>query len=315
MRYFKRHEGFQLLELIGQGGYADVYKARDVESGVVVAVKMLRDCHPDGLVGFRRELKVLMSRVHPNIVEVLAVNLECDTPYYAMPLYENGSLEKWAGRLPKANMRRLAQTLGEALAEMHRAQMVHGDIKPENVLVDKDGVVRHSDPLGNGQGVTVSFGTKWGGTAGYMAPEIAHGNAPITEASDAFSFGALLFHMVSGIHPSVLCDGTMSPGQLDIAKPVAGRVRWSLRSASGWANDPLRDVVWSLTEPDPCRRATLAQVVEFLATKGEPPAPPPPPSKSGWELLADFAGAAVVVAGLGLAGVGLVSALGSSSKT
>lgn len=321
--FYRSSENYKLLQLIQQGNYADVWKAQGMVSGVIVAVKMLRDRgHPDVVAGFRRELRVLLRRAHANVVEVIAYNLECEQPFYAMPFFEQGSLVRYAGKLPKENLLGLAIGLGDALAGIHRAGMVHGDVKPHNALVNKDGHVKHSDPLGNGLGVTVSYGTKWGGTHGYMAPEV-EARGPITAESDAFSFGALLFHMVTGVHPGNLCgQGMMSPGQLDIGVAARGEgVTWYGSSARMWTSHPLRNVIWELTDPDPNKRPSLERVVEYLETTPVPQGaaedgvnsfelPRPEPTDAGLSGLL----AGLFVAGVAVAGIGLIVAAAGGKK-
>ena len=301
---------YDLLDKIDEGGFGVVWRARCRWTGRLVAIKFLLDANdPDGLKAFWREVRILGRGLHSAIVKLVDHQLHTGTPYYVMPYFEGGTLEKHAGKLPLQNLIAVAHRLCEGIAYLHANQIVHGDIKPPNVLVDANGGVQHGDPLGNGSGCTVSFNTMVGGTPGYMAPELDHGWT-ISSESDAFSFGALLFHMVTGANPRFLCRDSNSPGQLDIAQALTvNGMTWSAREAERWMHHPLRQLIWDLTAPNPSARPTMWQAVGELASEGMlVPLPPlrEPEFGLGDLLLTIAAGAFVGVAAAG--GVLLVGA-------
>lgn len=94
------------------------------------------------------------------------------TPFYVMPYLEGGSLSQHAGRLGVAQLQEVAENLAGTLATLHIAFDLHGDFKPDNVLLTKQGLLQVADPLGNGTLFTILFAENRGGTPGYMAPEI-----------------------------------------------------------------------------------------------------------------------------------------------
>jgi serine/threonine protein kinase len=95
----------------------------------------------------------------------------------------------------------VALEIAMTLATLHAANIAHGDIKPDNVLITHDGHLQVADPLGNGVGCTMLFSQNRGGTPGYWAPEVCAG-APISCPADVYSYGALLYHLLTGRKPT-----------------------------------------------------------------------------------------------------------------
>ncbi len=180
-------------------------------------------------------------------MSIIAHDLEALRPYYVMPYFPNGPLSKVCGRLHPTQFLTIARDLAEAIAAMHQQNIVHGDIKPDNILRSGPETVKLSDPLGNGGGCTLSFTANCGGTPGYAPSEVFAGQ-PISCPSDVFSFGATLFHMVTGIRPR---DGQ----DYDTAKSAA-RVPESVQI-----------LILACTRAEPEKRPTIDTVLEYLRVR------------------------------------------------
>lgn len=200
---------YWLLEKIGQGGMATVYKGRrnDPASAEMAAIKIV---HPhlvsgkDFQVRFRREVEVGTKLIHPNIITVLAAGNE-DGHYYLALEYVEGS--ELRSRIPSEGLS-LEQALKyllpifDAVSYAHNLGVVHRDIKPDNVLVKADGTVKLSD-FGLARSHDFSTVTATGaalGTPAYMAPEQIQGH-PINPASDQYALGVMTFQLVTGRLP------------------------------------------------------------------------------------------------------------------
>lgn len=201
---------YELLSVIGQGGFARVYRVRDRRLNRIVAVKVIR---PD-LIGtqefvqsFRNEGIALAKVRHPGIVPIYDIRERGGLIYYIMPLVEGTTLEArmQRARLPPYESRRILCELADALAAAHRAKMVHLDIKPANVFLEGDlqkvllmdfGIARAlTEQAENASGGPVV------GTPEYMSPEQARGLPGIDHRSDIYSLGALGYRMLMGRPP------------------------------------------------------------------------------------------------------------------
>ncbi len=201
---------YELLSMLGQGGFARVYKARDRRLDRIVAIKVIR---PD-LVGkklftesFRTEGIALAKLRHPGIVPIYDIRERGGLIYYIMPFVEGTSLEARLnrGRLPPYESRRILSELTDALAAAHRVKMVHLDIKPDNVFLEGDLQKVLLMDFGTAMAVTEQIEESSGGpvvgTPAYMSPEQAQGLPEIDHRSDIYSLGALGYRMLMGRPP------------------------------------------------------------------------------------------------------------------
>ena len=207
---------YSILAAIGSGGMGDVYRARDSRLQRDVAIKVLPDLFardPDRLARFEREAQTLAALNHPHVAHVYGVI--DNPPALVMELVEGRTLDTVippAG-LPMDDTLRLAIQMADALAAAHAAGIVHRDFKPGNVVVTAGGTAKVLD-FGLAKAVALETGasgatatalapgprTEAGmvlGTVAYMSPEQAAGR-PIDARSDIFSFGSVLFEMVTG---------------------------------------------------------------------------------------------------------------------
>ncbi len=205
---------YQLVERLGRGGMADVYKGYHPRLERYVAVKTLHsqliEASPDFLPRFEREAKAVATLRHPHIVQVYDFDLQGEVYYMVMELVDGESLGEVLFRLAKKNQRltyqrilELLQEISSALDYAHHNHMLHRDIKPSNVLLDKSGHAYLVDfgiarILGSSTHFT-STGTLIG-TPHYMSPEQCKGEE-LTTASDVYALGVMLFEMLVGRVP------------------------------------------------------------------------------------------------------------------
>lgn len=199
---------YELLEHIGGGGMADVYKAHDTILDRMVAVKILHAQlanDEEFLEKFRLEAKGAARLSHPNIVGIYDVGHDAGKYFIVMEYIAGETLKKRVqreGRLSVEESLRIAKEIARALREAHANNLVHCDIKPHNILVTADGRVKVAD-FGIARAVTSSTMTYNGNIVGsvhYFSPEQAKGTK-ITPKSDIYSLGVVLYEMLTGELP------------------------------------------------------------------------------------------------------------------
>lgn len=200
-------ERYQILELIGGGGMADVYKALDMLLDRQVAVKVLRSqfTHDEEFVRkFRREAQAAAKLSHPNIVNIYDVGCEGTTHYIVMEYVDGDTLKDhiMRGIIPVDTAIAIACEIGEALEHAHHNNLVHCDIKPHNILMTKKGHVKVTD-FGIARAVssaTMSHTSTIIGSVHYFSPEQAKGEK-IGAKADMYSLGVVMYEMLTGTLP------------------------------------------------------------------------------------------------------------------
>jgi serine/threonine protein kinase/Flp pilus assembly protein TadD len=286
---------YEIVAPLGAGGMGEVYRAKDSRLGREVAVKVLPASFsndPDRLRRFEQEARAAGLLNHPNITAVYDVGTVEGSPYVVSELLEGDTLRSRIAGMPLAPRRAIdyALQIAHGLAAAHEKGIVHRDLKPENLFVTKDGRVKildfglakltKPDEAGPQTNLpTETAGTEPGvvmGTLGYMSPEQVRGK-PSDARSDIFSFGSILYEMLSGrraFHGDSAAD-TMSailredPPDLSstnrlIAPALDRVVRHCLEKSPEQRFQSARDIAYALEE-------TLAG-----ATASAAPAPPPP---------------------------------------
>jgi hypothetical protein len=193
-------ERFQLVRHLGEGGFGIVYQARDLVDGGSVALKLLRRPYAERLYRFKREFRALAELRHGNLVRLHELVASGTHVFFTMELVEGAPLLTHLGARPDA-LRETLRQLAEGVAALHRAGKIHRDIKPSNVLVEKGGRVVLLD---FGLAVEIDAGdtSEMAGTPLYMSPEQCAGET-LSEASDWYSVGVVLFQALTGALPFV----------------------------------------------------------------------------------------------------------------
>ena len=198
---------YKLLEDIGQGGMSTVYKARDLDKKVEVAVKVLTPYvaqEPKFRARFDREIRLLINLEHDHIVPVLNYGKDEGITYIVMPYYSGGTLQERIdnGGLGLDEVGRFMQELTDALQYAHDEGIVHRDIKPSNILLDTDGQAMLSD-FGFAYVSETSHsltGSVLIGTPAFLSPEQCKGEE-VDARSDQYSLGAVLYQLTTGRLP------------------------------------------------------------------------------------------------------------------
>src|SRR5437867_6640332 len=205
---------YEIVAPIGAGGMGEVWRGRGSGIGREVAIKVLPQAFAadrDRLRRFEQEARAAGTLNHPNLVTIYDLGSDNDTPYVAMELLEGETLrERIANRIPQRKTIDYAIQIARGLAAAHEKGIVHRDLKPDNIFVTRDGRAKILDfglaklipgkDDGNTESRTEQRGTSPGtvvGTAGYMSPEQVRGEQ-VDHRSDIFSFGAILYEMLSG---------------------------------------------------------------------------------------------------------------------
>lgn len=199
---------YQIIERVGGGGMALVYKAQDILLNRNVAIKVLRQQFVNDeefIRRFRREAQSAASLSHPNIVSVYDVGQEEDVHYIVMEYIEGQNLNeiiKERAPLQVDEAVRVASQIADALDHAHQNQIIHRDIKPHNILIGRNGRVKVTD-FGIARAVTSTTITQTGSVVGsvhYFSPE--HAKGVVTgEKSDIYSLGIVLYQMLTGRLP------------------------------------------------------------------------------------------------------------------
>lgn len=199
---------YQVIERIGGGGMALVYKAQDILLNRYVAIKVLRQQFVNDeefIRRFRREAQSAASLSHPNVVSVYDVGQEEDVHYIVMEYVEGQNLNeiiKERAPLQVEEAVRIASQIADALDHAHHNQIIHRDIKPHNILIGRNGRVKVTD-FGIARAVTSATITQAGSVVGsvhYFSPEHAKG-VTTGEKSDLYSLGIVLYQMLTGRLP------------------------------------------------------------------------------------------------------------------
>lgn len=197
---------YEILEKIGSGGMSDVYKAKCHKLNRFVAIKFLKPqyCSDKSFVAnFKTEAQSAAALLHPNVVSVYDVN-EFEGLYYIVMEYVDGiTLKEYIeknGRLPVKEATSISIQIAQGIEAAHNANIIHRDIKPQNILISREGKIKVTD-FGIARTTTANtIGTDILGSVHYISPEQARGGN-VDERSDIYSFGILFYEMVTGKLP------------------------------------------------------------------------------------------------------------------
>ncbi|MEJ2871561.1 protein kinase [Actinomycetospora sp. OC33-EN08] len=278
---------YRVGECIGAGAMGVVWTAWDRRLARTVAVKQLtppRDGDETELRAARaramREGRIAARVVHPRAIAVFDVVTHASMPWIVMEYLPSRSLAAVLaerGPLPPTEVARIGAQIADALSAVHEAGIVHGDVKPGNVLLTDDGVAKLTD-FGVSRASWDTSATAGGvvaGTPGYFAPEVARGGDP-TPASDVFSLGATLY---AAVENELVC-GPLDNTLAVLHAMAEGRLRPATRA--GVLGRPLSAMLRleARHRPD---TALLRSALEARAALGESVAAVPPPTPAGAE--------------------------------
>ncbi|HEY7590006.1 MAG TPA: protein kinase [Candidatus Limnocylindrales bacterium] len=253
------HGRYRLLDVLGAGGMAVVYRARDEVLERDVAVKVLRDqfaADPEFVRRFRQEARNAASLSHPTIATVYDGGVDGDVEYIVMQLVDGPNLEQLLaerGRLPVAEALRIGTAVAEALQAAHDRGIVHRDVKPANILLTSDSEVRVVD-FGIARALGAANTTAPGlllGSVQYCSPEQVLGE-DVGSPSDIYSLGIVLYEMLTGVRPF---DG---PAPAPVALQRLHRVPPPPSEVEPSLPEGIDEVVMRAMDRDPARRYASA---------------------------------------------------------
>ncbi|WP_437619072.1 serine/threonine-protein kinase [Sorangium sp. So ce1151] len=270
---------FRVLNRLGYGSLGHVYRVEDTETGQEVALKTLPELDAEGIYYIKQEFRSLRGIRNGNLVELYELFVDGDHCFFTMELIDGLPFTSyiWAlgGRPSTAAglsstalvaLRRALRQLARGVASLHRRCKLHRDIKPDNILVTREGrvvlldfdLVTHLQSEGS---LDVDFDLE-AGTRAYMSPEQHWGKA-LTHAADWYSVGVLIFETLSGELPF---DGPlerMIPAKESLALP-------SLRVVAPGTPDDLEALVRALLHPRPEQRAGEAEILDSAREANRP---------------------------------------------
>ncbi|XP_004563974.3 serine/threonine-protein kinase 36 isoform X1 [Maylandia zebra] len=196
---------YHVLSLVGEGSFGRVYKGRRKGSGMVVALKFMPKLgrSENQLQSLKREIEIMRDLRHPNIVQLFD-SFETETEVVIVTEYAEGQLFQILeddGNLPESQVRAIACQLVSALYYLHSHRILHRDMKPQNILLEKSGVVKLCD-FGFARAMSVStlVLTSIKGTPLYMSPELVE-EKPYDHTADLWSLGCILYELHTGAPP------------------------------------------------------------------------------------------------------------------
>ncbi|MFC1850940.1 insulinase family protein [candidate division CSSED10-310 bacterium] len=261
---------YEVLSELGQGGMGIVYKARELETDEVVALKVLKpklSADPKLMSRFKNELRLARRITHKNICRIYEFNRTEDLAYISMEYVEGESLRTVLENKPLSieEAAAIARQICSGLGEAHAQGIIHRDLKPENILLDETGSVKVMD-----FGVARSGETRMTidgaiiGTPRYMAPEQAQGKAVDTR-SDIYSLGLILYELFTG---------KAAYGELSIVELLLKQIQDTPQPPSELVHDlpsSIEQAILRCIEKNPdFRFQSVAEVAEALNLSGGP---------------------------------------------
>jgi Tol biopolymer transport system component/predicted Ser/Thr protein kinase len=256
---------YRILELVGEGGMGEVYRAEDLKLRRTVAVKVLPPsfvASPERVQRFEREARAASAINHPSIATIYDFGTADGVHFIVMEYVDGQSLSAWLSRddLTLAEVLRVLELVGDALARAHEAGVVHRDVKPANVIVARDGypklldfglakVTGESGPYTEAD-IRDRLSTRSGvvmGTMAYMSPEQARGQK-LDRRSDIFSFGILTYEAVAGVPPFAGDSGVEAVSKVLRDDPIP-----LLRERPGIPRDLVR-IIGKALQKEPAQR-------------------------------------------------------------
>ena len=263
---------YRIIDTLGEGGMANVYLAEDIILQRKVAVKILRldlQKEPQTLARFQREALATSELSHPNIVMVLDVGTDHGLPYMVMEYVDGPDLKDYIRANSPLNLGNIIKIMDQILSAMslaHKHNVIHRDLKPQNILMDKHGNIKIAD-FGIAVALNQNSVTQTNSAIGsvhYMSPEQTRGGL-VTKQSDIYSLGIILYELITGNVP-FNGDSAVSIALKHAQEPIP-----SIRKQDPNIPQPLENVVLKATAKDPRDRYNSAkEMKDDLNTSLEP---------------------------------------------
>ena len=245
---------FEILSELGRGGMGIVYKARDRETGEVVAIKILRPelaADPAAMERFKKELRLARKITHKNVCRIYDFHRTENMACISMEFVEGESLRRTlsrSGTLSVSNGIAIARQICAGLSEAHAQEIVHRDLKPENIMLDEAGNVKVMDfGIARLAGSSTQSTAMAMGTPAYMAPEQVE-SRPITASTDIYALGLILYEMFTGA-PTFVGDTPIA-----VAIKQIHETPRPLRTGEGSLPAYLGQVILKCLEKNPAER-------------------------------------------------------------
>lgn len=230
---------YQLIRLLGRGGFSEVWLAKDNWTHLQIALKVYapgQGMDQDGLQDFCGELASVYDLNHTNLLKPQHVDTWENMPYLIMAYCPAGSCVKRVGKMTEAELWKLIHDVAAGLAYLHEKDVIHQDIKPDNILIDTEGNYLITDfgistRARSTLRKSVIGGNTSGGTTAYMGPERFSRQPAPTKASDIWSFGAMAFELLEGVTPFGEIGGGMQKGGAEIPfinAPVSDALKYTI---------------------------------------------------------------------------------------
>ena len=262
---------YRLLRKLGRGSFGEVWAAHDDVADVDVAVKVYVALDDKGIVEFREEFRNVSTLIHTNILRPEHYDVYGSRPFLVMPLCR-GSVEGQAGGMSEPELWHFIRDVSSGLAYLHGHEILHRDIKPDNILINSDGDYVISDfgistrmrSTMRRSSMRQNKDADISGTIAYMAPEMFTKSPSAVKATDIWALGATLYELMTG---ELLFFGQGGVVQLKGAELPELPVSYS---------QYLRDTVMSCLNMDAWFRPTASELSEYAASKLKGENPPQP---------------------------------------
>ena len=251
---------YRMVELIGRGGMGDVWRASDLVLETEVALKVIESASSAARERIFTEVRLARQITHPAVCRVFDVGESDGVIFFSMELVRGedlAALLRRVGRLPQEKVVEIGRQLCAGVAAAHAQGVLHRDLKPANVLVDDAGFVRISD-----FGIAIQREDarrhSYTGTPAYMAPEQRTKGTPVSERTDVYALGLVLYDLLVGGRPRPTFDDTASP-------PALSTLLTNI--------DPhLEQIIMEAISPDPADRpASVLEIASVLSSVGTRP--------------------------------------------
>ena len=265
---------FRDIRLIGQGGFADVFRAYDNVLARNVALKRLNDSarsSPELLARFRQEAQVPGRVKHAAVLEVYDIIETASNAVIIMELWPGRNLHEEVralGRLQEKDAAMMFAVLADGLAAVHAGKVIHRDIKPQNILVSSDGRPKFTDfGIARVDGASMVRTSQWDvfGSPFYMAPELRTSASAATAASDIYALGLTLYYATTG-HEAEAFETEKAPGDIQKIVDRCAQTDPNKRFASA---EEMAQALWKITEKSgsegPSFRLLVVALVALVA--------------------------------------------------